>query len=1398
MNRSTARNLAIVAGLAASMSGAAYGQLVIDAPVANNIEVIGQNTIVQVDIPAGEDGGNDRLLDTESIQIQARILNSTGTVVLGGPFAAVVTGAPAYDNAAGNANVQATFTGVNFSGFLAQGNILVLTARTTGATGEDPNTDFNIVGLSTVVNTADETLDTSFAIDTTLPLLQNVYVSSDGNNAFFVFNKSMNNGVAANDINHTVIGNIDASDFEVDTTNSFDGSEGAPTGLTNPTFVGDSRSVIRFDRNSGGTTLTNGSFVRPAFTNATPPVAEHSLFDVVRGTIIVPPNPGTGVTISAAPALAVSSSEWVKVVPANGANVTGALRVIFSSPINTTGSAGDFVLVVDGDDIGGVNLSNFTVDPTNPNAILIDVDSDNNNFGVAADGRTINSNGDSTGAISVRVLNDGNGAAITDLFANTFTGPTTVASADRIAPSVSGTPFFVDTNRDGELDGVVLAFNEPIGAISGTNGFQLTKLSGNSTPFFQISASEPDLPDAVARVLSGTIAQNAITIGAGSFSVPSTGTGVSRISFNTSNPTASTFTSRQTNSAILVTFDPRAVDWDNDTTTRASATPDANEPVPGTGDGSAFDLFFNPTAASATNSLTGTSVPGVTINDANNNALVGAAGNNAAATDGAAPAVAAVIFTPGDNQGGGNNDQFFRETDGNAGDQRSNDRLTYIFGENLDDFNDTAFIRFGPGGASGGFASGAQVFMTDNQFAIANTQSNPAIVPGVLTRILPGAGIIDGFNNVVSTNDLPSVARIAPYVTLQNVVDGNATVYAAYLFDADSVSTDAGFGFADSIRITMSQPVDPATVQLSDFVVSSGSITAAAVQGSDIVLTLIDSQVPMTSTLTLTYNAAGDSTRIASTGGVEIDGDTNNSVTVQQIPTPDVDSQDIAVMDIVGTITTNGTTPVPPGTKIYAMIAVPTVVQITATHNNAAFYVDSRRSSGSEAVDNSAYRSLESFTNYLLGLEDYVYLLRNEQNEQDYSNTKDADLSSRNDFAREVIQLTINATNLASITFTGRGETSTQQVTNGKVALAWDVLRSDNGTLDSLYRYGVRSIYNYGAPILSSAVITGADGRFKLHVTAPAPVFTGNNRLSGLARPVILVVEAPGGERTAVSSLLSSVNGAPVLFTAQNRTQQTTGGQANNATTFNINLNNVGREQIHTGWNLLPFNRQGGWAATAAARPIRVAELDESEIVVPTAATPLPMGATAVEQFVMWQDYNNDGIWTTSDEDGYRFHSIIIDGDLYRFFFFTMGSIGVQVGSGINNLVGGYALGAFNDGYWYGQYGVFQFGAPFTGNVLFPATSATNTFPNNATTQGWGLFTAKSGYNPATTARGSSTNPKLDYVIYFRNNGSNATSLGLKRIEIQTLDLVPESGETDPQDLQTLPAGQGFFGHQQP
>lgn len=1394
MNRSTARNLAVVAGLAASMSGAAFGQLVVDAPVTGNVESFGQNTIVQVDIPAGEDGANNRLLDGEAIQIQAFIVNATGTTVLGGPFAGVVTGAPAYDNAAGNANVQATFAAVNFSGFLVAGNKVVITARTSGATGESPDTAFNFIGLSTVLNVNDEALDTSFDVDTTLPVLQNVFINSAGDRAFFVFNKSVNNNVAANDINHTVIGNITDADFEVDTTNSFDGSEASPTGLSNPAFVGANRSVIRFDRNAAATTLNNGAFARPSFTNATPPVAEHNIFDVVRNTILVPANPGTGVAVAPTPTLSVVSAEWLAQVPANGANVADALRVVFSGPIDVAGSSDDFVFVVSGSDQSNIVLSNFEVDPTNPNAIRMDVDSDNNNFGVAADGRTINSNGDATGIISVRVLNGGGGNAIVDLFGNTFTGPTTVATADRIAPSQTGSPHFVDTNRDGEIDGVVVSYNEPVNAPNGTNGFALAKLGGFSTPFHLITASTPDLPADVARVLSGTIAQNNIAIAAGAFSVPAAGTGVSRISFNPGNPTASTFTARQTNSAYLITFDPRAVDWDNDGTTRLSATPDANEPVPGTDDSNAVNLFINNTTASANNPLTGLAVTNGAIADANGNNWVQITQSSDASNDGAAPAVAVVLFTTGDNQSGGDNLQFFREVDGNAGDQRDNDRLTYIFGENIIGPSDTSFIRFGPGGASGGFGCCDQVFTTGNKAAVQNNNSNPAIVAGVVTRILPGAGINDG-TNTTSTNDLTSVGRLAPFVTLQSDVDGNTTPHAAYIFDADSVSTDAGFGFADTIRVTMSQPVDAATVQLSDFTVSSGSITAVAVQGTDIVLTLVDGQIPMTSTFTLTYNAAGDTTRIASTGGVRIDGDANNSVTVQQIPTPDIDTPGIALMDIVGTITTNGTTPVPPGTKIYAMTAVPTAVAITATHNNATFAVDYRRDQGDSANNNGAGDSAEAFTNFLLGIEPFVYLIRDEDNNQDYTNNKFVSLDDDNDFARETIQLTINATNLANVTFTGRGETSTQQVTNGRVTLAWDVLRSDNGTLQDLYEDGFSTYYNNGNVIKSAAVVTGSDGRFRLHHSAPSSVFDGNNLLNGVGKPVILVVELPSGERFAVSSLLSSVNGAPLLFQTAQRSQQT-GGQANNATTFNINLANVGVQSFYEGWNLLPFNRQGGWAATAAARPVRPAEVDESEIVVPTSATPIPLGASAVEQFVLFQDFNGDGRWTR-DEDS-NFTGIVIDSDLYRFFFFTMSSGGVQVNAGINNLIGGYALGVFNDDYWQDSWGVFQFGAPFTGNVLFSSASAATTFPNNATTQGWGLFSSKSGYNPATAARGAATNPRLDYVLYFRNNGDNANNLGLKRIEVQTLDLVPETGETDPQDLLIIPGNQAFFGHFQP
>lgn len=1380
MNRSFARNLVLAAGLVAGLGGTAMAQtLGVSQPVINtNQEVAGPNTRLRIAVPDALNT-NTVISGTEQISIEVRVLNAAGTAVIAGPFSPASFGGayPNYANAGGDQIVFADLATVTFTpGTFVAGNRLLVTARSAASTGELPDTALNVVGLSSVINIGNEALDTTVTPDPTIPVLQNVFLNNAGDAAFFVFSKSLNNNDATNDNNHTVLANITAADFQVDTVNSFDGTEVAPTGLTNPSFQGTNRTVIRFDRNSAATTLNSGSFARPTFTDAAT-TPNNDIFDVLRNRPTA-----SAVQVTAATPLAPQSASWLTTVAVNGANAPAALRVVFNNPLNNAGDVNAYDLVVNGAVVSNVVLSNFTIDPTNPNAVLIDVNSNTNDFGVSPDGRTVNSNGAASGIVSIRVK-DSTGTDVQDLFANAFTGQTDIAATDAIAPTQVGAPAFLDTNRDGEQDGVAVIFDEPITDFTSAAGLQLTRLAGASTPFFLITPASPDLPSTVNRVVSGTLTNNLITPAAGTFSVPATGSGVSRTSIDADNN--GTISARETNNAILITFNPRAVDWDNDGTTRASATPDSNEPVPGTGDSSAVQLFLNVSNAAQNNGLSGQSVSPATVSDANGNAFTNgnAPVNAAASQDRAAPAVATIISTPGDNQGA-SNDQTFAEQDGDAGDAQSNNRFTFVFGENIGVANtgdvEEANIRFGAGGINGFAENASFVFASTNKLALRNSNSSNALTATTPLSILFAARVDDASGNRTVTGDIVPTPRNAPYVTLQSPVDDTGDVFAAYLIDADNVAADAGFGFADRIELTFSQPLDPATVSAADFSVSNGTISTVTSSGNTVTINLTDGAVPMTSTVTVTYNP--DVTPIAAVGGVAItSAATNNTVTAGAIPDADRDTQNVAIQDVVGTITNVpglAAGPAPVGTKIYAMVATPRAASIRATHNNVTFVVD-------EEWDEN---SLEAMTNVLLGVKEFVYLGRDTDNFQFYRNRKDIAGSAT---FEDVIQLSVNSANLSNISFTGTGETANDRVSAGSVRLAWDVLRSSNGSIYSFYNDGYEV---GGTPILSSAVTTDATGRFELHVSAPISAFDGISRLNSVGRPIILVVELPSGRRYAVSSLVSSVNGAPLIFNPLNRRQTT--GNADNASSFNINLANVGTEMIYQGWNLVPFNRQGGFANTAGNRPVRPGEVDEAEIVVPTTAAPLPLGASAVDQFVLFNDDDNDGFWTSND-DGGRFDAIVIDADTFRHFAFTMTSFGVQIGSGINNLVGGYALGFFNNDDFGRNFGVFQFGAPFANNVLFPGTTAANTFPNSATTQGWALVSSKTGYATVAAARNANTNPDLDYIIYFRNNGPNAGGNGLNTIEVQSADLTsPDNNNTN--DLTAVPAGQAFFGHFQP
>jgi len=1344
-----AKALALTAGslLAASSAlGAVVDGITVVEPItAPNTETIGPRSTIIVDVDGGLAGANI-ITDGQPVSRAALIpLNDMGNAIPGvflDCSAGVIAqnyndgGAPGVDDLTINlANVTNVESFLNTTG-AASFRLIVTT------------TDImlninNINGVQTIWS-ANEAVDQCFDSDTVRPVLSGAIVNTMGDAIFFVFTESLNTGNATNDPNQTVVANVLANtNFQVGPM-----FNSGPTGLTNPTFPPGSTSIIRYDRDSMNTNVSAGTVIRPAFDTMTQLPINIIRDEVANQATIA----STSVTNQVA--LAASSATFVEDVPVGGGTVVDAVRVTFNNPITTVGDNDTYVLrrpnaAGSSEEDSDIVLFNPHIDPNDPFSVLLDAQQSFDE-GVGANGRSISNDNNvpDNAAYEVRVT-DAGAVDPADVFGGTFSGTTDLAAADGIEPGLVFTAFG-DADGDGNQDTAYLVFDESMANVTANTGFTVVRNGGVTVrPFFLIGA-DGSLTEEMT-VSNMTPANN---------NLPNIV--VSRTSIDVDND--GTISDREMNNAVCAAYDPLTFDWNNNGLVGPANDP--MEAVPGTGDPNVVNMQYVVSTGS--------------VQDAAGNLFEngGSDVNNAASTDRARPRVAVVLFFTGDNQGYDafwdplpSNDQYFSEQDEELGDQEDNNRIAIYFGEflSIGALNESQ-VFFGPG-LSSSFDNNAFLFSTDNCITLINTDGDPDLEVGQPVSIAASSGIEDAAGNEALSGDDIGDCR-APYSALQSGVDGG--VFAGgFLQDSDND------GFADAIAIAMTQPILASTLANGDFSLSIGTVTGVALDSSlpnVIIISITDGVVSMNNTVTVTYNGSSDTNRIASD---EDEGGTgkaisavNDSIDVSAVQESTQPTQAVAIQDVIGTgLLPDGVTPFPTGTKVYAFIAVPTARKITATHNNVGFAVDAD-------WDTS---SLEAWTNWLLGLEEYIYLARDLDNFQFYSNYKDeGDSNSGISTYKDVIQLQVNSRSLTAITFTGRGESNTDIVSNGRVDLCWDVLRSSGGSMANLFRrfWG----YNWGGtPISSRAVVTGNDGRFEIHISAPISAFNARPNLNSVGYPIILVVETPAGLRYAVSSVVSSINGGPLLFNPQNR-RQNQDRSAVDATVFNINLANVGTEQLHPGWNLVGFNRAGGFATATNSRPTLPAGVTTSNVVV---GTTLPF-AGPLDQFVYFRDPNRDGEWTVSEDSD--FSDIVIDFDcLANWFAFTMTSFGVQAGTGINNVVGGYAIGIFNNSVNAWSYGMFQFGAPRSGTALFSASAP---FSNSSANLGWGLFTSPTAFDPA-TGIGGTANPNLDYIILFRNNGPLAS----QTFEVSSLDLAAPTGTDNINDTEEVDAGQAFFGH---
>ncbi len=1330
----------LTAGLISALTlaaGTAQAQIDIIQPVVGDDEFAGLNTIVTFDVDMGLNGGGI-VLDGEALEVSFNLIDDMGNVVFG-PFAVdTVGGAVNYVDAAGNANVQVDLGDVTFAPALANAQVtgIRLAIRTAGGTAMM----FERAPFDAMDESNDEVLEAVKVGDA--PQLINAFISTDGMNAFLEFSRPLNTGDAANDDNQTVLAAIDGTDLQIDTSDNFDGTEGAPAGLSNPAFLGAENTFIRFDRNDMTSDLDINTWVRPSFDNMA--ASQNDIFSIV----------GYEATSDAVQAVGQSALTIVSVEAIASVGTfdgpTDAVRVTYNLPLNPA-DLGDIAfygnsLQLNAGGDSNLDITDVNLEPGSSNSVLLEITSGAND--------TIETNGvNGDDGLSLTLDTDSMEDVPSSIFtADDYDSDQSIDLADDIAPVQIGDVFFKDSDGDGVQDGVIIVFSEPLdstltGADADDLGIVLTRNGG--VTLFPIGMIDPitGVMTSYDTVASMDVADDDITV-----------TDITVMSFDEDGD--GEISDLETDNALCVSFDPTqdfevaGGGWDNDDTTTAG-TGDG----PGTGDDGAVNVTVD---ADSSDIADANGVSLDTDADVDDTDDIDEDSDG----DAAAPVALNTSFRSGDNFIGFLDS--FVETDGNVGDDDDNNVFYGVFSEALDLFaarggpEDTTAVSWGPG-AFERFAFGSPVRFLGANGNILQIEDDAArgFAPGDTVTFADGVGIGDNEDNQI-LGSFPAPDGTAPFVALQTDINGN-DVLSAFNFDTNDD------GFANEVRLFTSNPTDPATVRRGDFTFNGGTdfvdppMGTDLVSGTQIVLTLPASpQIAVSDDITITYAAPAnnddmDSQIITDGDGNSVFPGLNSIFDSGPFPTPDVDTDDLAVMDLRGNITMGGS-PIGVGAKVFGFVGTPVPKMISGTVDGLDFWLD----------DSS---SLEAFWNFMFGFESHLYFF-NEDGDIWFDN--DFDDNSGNSY--EQYDVAVNAGNLNSVTFTARGRSYTEgdstprtniTVTGGRVTMGWDVLRSSNGTIESLKDNGFQVD---GDAIASRAVVENSDGSYAMHVSAPITQFYGNFGATGW--PVVVVVEESTGNRYPASSLHNAIdNEGPILFRSL---QRNTDPNDNNARSggsnlvFDINLDNLGLEMAYNGWNLLPFNRVSGFAKTTGNIPTlpAIQGSDNSNIEVKNT---LP-NTRAFNQFVYFYDDDSNDAWTSND-DGDFFDSMFVDVDCVNDMRFVMTNRGVNINNGIGGFIGGYGAGFYNSSG--NAIGVFQFGAMGSATEVF-----TGTF-SSSTTLGWALVTAPAADADPTTWLNTND---ADFVIEFN------------RISNFEVDVNTHGNESDNiNDVVEINQGQAYF-----
>lgn len=1152
--------------------------------------------------------------------------------------------------------------------------------------------------------------------------------------------------------------------------------------------------------------------------------------------------PSNGVQAGTLAPLAVTKVAFKKKI--SGGTATDAMAVTFNRALASAGNStyyNGLRFLENGSQVdpGGLNPTGTpTISAGDPTTVLVDISgaSSSSDY-VQADGLSTGSGGDP--AASQPQLNYGaSGTPPSPLFGSSAAPTGTADIVDEIPPSIIGVAIY-DQDNDGAIDGALAVIDEPIMPVSSTSGFELTSLNGvNTRPFYMVDpkVNNGALPAAVPTVNSSTLTENVIPITAAT-------------TLNLDANRNGTNDDREMNNAIGLWFDPYDYDWNHNGTTRNSGTPDSTEPLPDTA-AYVFNLFYNATGGSQTNANSTNSISSASaFQDAHGNAFVGTSVfQSNANTDYAPPALVAVCYYGAENMpsSSSNNQQIF-ETNG-VGDNAT-DRMAIIAGENFNNINsgtlDESLISVGSTGTT--FSSGDflhnnpanAVTMYDN-----NGNVGTALRPGNTSSAVfdynqsSTFGLKDGSNNQLTFSGQTIKDGNAPFV--EQVLDVNQNPQSSAFLVPD-VSGD----FAGGVDARFSQAMEETSIDPADFGVNfGGNFSAAMVDPIDphlVHFTLGGNPIGINNTVQFTYFGANAGASLVRSQdppagtGVPVSAITQ-SINILKLQQPYRDSRDVAIMDVTGTFVDENGSPVPLGTKIYAFSAIPIVRSITATHNNIPFtYTADDTVYGPSGFGFNGdcpgflnwlnwpnFQSIDAFTNWLQGIPigQYVYLHRDECNNQFFTNSKTnqaigAYYSDQPDVApaQPNTQASANAVldtiainvrtgggrGLGNISFTGNGETRDDSVKNGSLTLGWDVIRNGNSSAPGLidyYQYG----YNItGSPVvMGTTVIDNANGTFSMHVSQPTSAFNGIDRLDSVDRPVIFLAEFPDGTRCALSSLLLSatsndadgdgVIGDAILFSSNQLRQQNDGSVS--TTVLNFDLRRVGKTVVYPEWNVIPMNRTLGVATSNRGLPTFPAGVVSDDIITYNTSN-LP-GVTPLDAATYWTEGTRDGIWNGADDYAGFFSSLHVDVNLISHFAFTMTTQGIKLGSGMDTLVPGYAVGFFNNAsvpFNPTDFGVNMFGEALSQNAVFSSNPITGNTRNS--TQGWILGAVTTDHADPTSF--FAANPGANYVIVFRNMG-RGPSLGSTTGTSDVLIDVRSADTTGPNDLEEI-GNEGAFIH---